>query len=261
MKTHTFAICAYKESKYLEECIRSLKKQTVETNIILVTSTPNSYIDNLCQKYEIPLYVNTGDKGITQDWNYAYKMADTDYVTITHQDDIYRKKYAETLLKDLQKVKKPIIFFTDYSELRGKEIVHDNKLLKIKRIMLFPLRFRCLYNSRFVRRRILSFGSPICCPSVTFVKENCPEVVFQHGFRASEDWQAWERLSRYKGAFVYSTKCLMYHRIHQESETSKILADNARSQEDYEMLRKFWPKPVARLLTRLYSTSEKSNEL
>ena len=42
MKTHTFAICAYKESKYLEECIRSLKKQTVETNIILVTSTPNS---------------------------------------------------------------------------------------------------------------------------------------------------------------------------------------------------------------------------
>jgi len=28
---HTFAICAYKESPYLRECIESLKKQTVAT--------------------------------------------------------------------------------------------------------------------------------------------------------------------------------------------------------------------------------------
>ena len=53
MKKHTFAICAYKESKYLEACIQSLKKQTVKTNIILVTSTPNQYIEDLCKKYEI----------------------------------------------------------------------------------------------------------------------------------------------------------------------------------------------------------------
>ena len=29
MGFHTFAICAYKESPYLEACIRSLKGQTV----------------------------------------------------------------------------------------------------------------------------------------------------------------------------------------------------------------------------------------
>jgi hypothetical protein len=96
---------------------------------------------------------------------------------------------------------------------------------------------------------------------VTFVKANCPKVVFQHGFRADEDWQAWERLSRCKGEFVYSTQVLTYHRIHEESETSKILEDNARTEEDYVMFRKFWPKPIAKLLTRLYGTSEKSNEL
>lgn len=261
MKKHTFAICAYKESKYLEACIQSLKKQTVKANIILVTSTPNQYIEDLCKKYEIPIYLNEGEKGITQDWNYAYKMADSDYVTIAHQDDVYHKDYAAELLKEVKKVKRPILFFTDYSELRGERIVHDNKLLKIKRIMLFPLRFRCLYNSRFVRRRILSLGSPICCPSVTFVKENCPSEVFHHGFRADEDWEAWEYLSKFKGAFIYSTKSLTYHRIHEDSETSNILADHARSQEDYIMFRKFWPKPIAKILTKLYSTSEQSNEL
>ena len=127
--------------------------------------------------------------------------------------------------------------------------------------MLFPLRSRFFWNNRFIRRRILSLGSPICCPSVTFVKKNCPEVVFQHGYRASEDWQAWEMLSRRKGAFVFCEDILMYHRIHEESETSKILGDNARIKEDFEMFQKFWPTPIAKILTKLYGTSEKSNNL
>lgn len=261
MKKHIFAICAYKESPYLEECIVSLKNQTVETNVILATSTPNDYITNLCKKYNISMFVNRGEAGITQDWNFAYKRADAEYVTIAHQDDVYHKKYVEILLKEMEKAKKPIIFFTDYCEIREGKTVHDNRLLKIKRIMLFPLRFKIMQRSRFIRRRILSLGSSICCPSVTFAKKNCPEEIFQHGFRASEDWQAWERLSRLKGSFVYSTMPLTYHRIHEESETSKILADNARMKEDFIMFRKFWPVPVARILTKFYSSSEKSNDL
>lgn len=46
---HTFAICAYKESEYLEDCIKSLKGQTVKTNIIMATSTPNDYVKNLAE--------------------------------------------------------------------------------------------------------------------------------------------------------------------------------------------------------------------
>ena len=38
---HTFVICAYKESPYLEECIQSLQAQTVSSQILMVTSTPN----------------------------------------------------------------------------------------------------------------------------------------------------------------------------------------------------------------------------
>lgn len=233
MLEHTFAICAYKESEYLEECIRSLKNQTVSTNIILATSTPNKYIKGLCDKYHIAMYVNNGEHGITQDWNFAYSRANTKYVTIAHQDDIYEPDYVENLLCYIKKAGKPIIFFTDYGELRDGKKVYDNKLLNIKRIMLLPLRQKLFWNSKFVRRRVLSFGSPICCPSVTYVKENCPEVVFKSGFRSDEDWEAWEMLSRREGAFVYCNKPLMMHRIHEDSETSKILGDNARTEEDY----------------------------
>ena len=61
-KNHTFAICAYKESLYLEECIKSLKNQTVKSNIIIATSTPNDHIKNLAQKYKIQLFINNGEK-------------------------------------------------------------------------------------------------------------------------------------------------------------------------------------------------------
>ena len=89
----------------------------------------------------------------------------------------------------------------------------------------------------------------------------CPEVVFKSGFRSDEDWEAWEMLSKRNGAFVYCKKPLTLHRIHEDSETSKILGDNARIKEDYVMFCKFWPKFIAKILTKVYGTSEKSNDL
>ena len=53
---HTFVICAYHESEYLENCIRSLKKQTTLSNVILSTSTPNQTIYALCEKYGNPFF-------------------------------------------------------------------------------------------------------------------------------------------------------------------------------------------------------------
>ena len=258
---HTFVICAYKESPYLGRCISSLLKQTVKSEILIVTSTPNEYISKIADKYDVPLIVNNGQGGIVQDWNFAYKQANTPYVTIAHQDDIYFPKYTEQMLRAMRFVKKPLIWFCDYAEVRNEKIVKKNKLLQTKRVMLLPLRIKPFWKSRFVRRRVLSFGCPICCPSVAFAKENLPNTVFKVGFRSAEDWQAWESLSKIKGSFIYNKNILMGHRIHEDSETSHILHDNQRKQEDYTMFCKLWPKWIARILTRAYSESEKSNEL
>ena len=259
--THTFAICAYKESPFLEECIQSILAQTVKTKVLIGTATPNSYIEGLAEKYNIPLYINTGDKGITQDWNFAYSKADTDLITIAHQDDVYLPHYTEEILAMIEKASNPLIAFTDYGELREGKPVVKSKLLTIKRILLSPLRLGIFKKSKFVRRRSLSLGNCICCPAVTFVKDNVPNPVFQHGFRSNEDWEAWEVISKLDGEFLYSKKVGMYHRIHEGSETSVIIGDNARTTEDLVMFRKFWPEPIARFIAKVYASSEKSNEL
>lgn len=258
---HTFVICAYKESQYLERCIKSLLKQTVQSKILIVTSTPNTLIRGLSDKYQIPLVINEGESGIVQDWNFAYRQAETPYVTIAHQDDIYFPQYTERMLTQMVEQKKPLIWFSNYAEIRQGHIVKRNKLLSVKRLMLSPLRIKFFWKSRFIRRRVLSFGCPICCPSVTFARDNLPPVIFSVGFRSDEDWQAWEKLSQIKGSFVYNYQILMGHRIHEDSETSHILQDNERTKEDYIMFCKFWPKWMAKVLTKLYSEGEKSNEL
>ena len=164
----------------------------------------------------------------------------------------------EIVLKHITRAKHPLLFFSDYYEIRDGKKVTSNKLLKVKRIMLLPMRIKAFQSSRWVRRRILSLGSPICCPSVTFVTENLPETVFENHYRACEDWEAWEKLSKKKGQFLYSTKLLMGHRIHEDSETTAAIGDNKRSKEEYEMFCKFWPDSIARLIFKFYSKGQNS---
>ena len=260
LKDHTWALCAYGESSYLEECIRSLEAQTVKSRIILSTSTPSAYIDGIAGKYGIPVFCH-GGSGIGRDWNAAYDLAETKLVTIAHQDDLYESTYTEEMLKAINRSREPILFFTDYEELRNGKRVHDNRNLKIKRIMLLALKGWSLRNSRFVRRRILSMGNPICCPSVTYVKEKTGETIFSTEMKVSLDWDQWEKQSWKKGAFVYSPKVLMLHRVHEGSETTKLIEDHTRTKEDLEMFRRFWPERIAKWLAGRYARSEESNEV
>ena len=106
---HTFVICAYKECEYLEELIESLENQTVKSTIIMETSTPNDFIFDMGKKHNIPVYVNKGEGGITQDWNYGYAQTTTEYVTIAHQDDRYAPDYSERMISAMEASKRPIV--------------------------------------------------------------------------------------------------------------------------------------------------------
>lgn len=261
-KDHTFSICAYKDSPYLEECLQSLQNQTVQGNIILCTSTPTEQIRQIAGKYQIPVYVNPIAAGIASDWNYALEQPETSLVTLAHQDDIYEPEFLESVLLGINRSDgQTIISFTDYYEISyGRKVyAKDFQNLRLKQALLFPLRIISLQENRWLRRRMLSFANPICCPSVTYVKDNIEVPVFQNQYKSDLDWQAWENLSRIKGRFSYVNKPLMGHRMYAESTTLQmIMTDNSRTREDFEMLKLFWPKPLARIICMAYSRSQRS---
>ena len=266
---HTFVICAYKESPYLEECIRSLKAQSVPSELILATSTKGPFLEELCRKYEISYQVRNGQSGIAPDWNYAFSLAKTKYVTIAHQDDRYEKDYAKEMIEWMERVDNPLISFSDYAEIRDGQICEKGRNLAIKRLLLTPLKQLSGAGKKGRKRFALRFGNAICCPSVTYNKEKIEEYLKEEGreelflehFRSNLDWQTWEWLSRKEGAFVYVPKRLMCHRIHEDSETTATIKDHQRKCEDYEMFCKFWPKSIAKCITGWYGKSEDDNQV
>ena len=258
---HCFALCAYQVNPNLEECVQTLLAQTLQTKIIMITGSPNDHISSVARKYNLPLFENPSPTNMGGNWNYAYKMADTDYVTIAHEDDLYDKDYAASVASAVQGRTSPLIIFTDYHELNEKTLIKDSRLLNIKRRMNAPFRLRAFQSSRFIRNRILSFGCSICCPSVTYNKAACTDFAFDEEFYCNLDWDAWTRISKSKGSFIYIPKPLMIHRIHEQSETTRLLKAGIRQAEDLKIFKRFWPDWIAGRLLRRYNEGAESNNL
>lgn len=259
-KEHTFVVLAYKESEYLEDCIKSVLNQKYKSDVVIATSTPNDYIDKMAKKYKLKVIVNKSDKkGIGVDFDFASNCVKNKLITIAHQDDIYDYEYSQKVVDAYNKYKDSIIIFTDYYEIKKDRKEYSNTNLKIKRILLFRLRFRNLSKFKFIKRSALRYGNAISCPAVTFVQENVPENKFDADMKCDIDWYAWEKLSKEKGRFIFIKDKLMGHRIDETTTTTKIINEGIRTKEDLIILKKFWPTPIAKLINRFYKKSEKNN--
>lgn len=258
-QNHTFCICAYKENPYLENCIQSILQQTVLGNVIISTSTPNQHIISLAEKYKLPMVVNHGEGSAADNFNFAYKQAKSELVTLCHQDDYYLPTYLEKILTYINKSDKMIILFTNYLEDREGKIVGNNMMLTIKNIINTPLRFPVFWKSKRIRKRLLSFGDPICCPSVTFHKKIIRSVPFDKKLSNSFDWKCWVELSALDGEFIYCPEKLMAHRIWGGSATTAMIKNTVRSKEDLEILCSLWPRPLAKGIFAVYRQAERFN--
>ena len=262
-RDHTFAVCAYKENPYLESTVQSLLNQSMASSVIISTSTPNAYIETVAQKLDVPMVVNPNPHYAGDDWNYAYDAADTPLVTVAHQDDYYESGFAAAILGaanqyDADELQ---VLFTDYYEIRDGERVDSNMLLAIKRMMNSPFKHAALNGSRFVKKRVLSFGNPVCCPAMTMVKRNLGPSVFDTTLRDSCDYKTLVELAFRGGRFVYVPQRLVGHRIYAGSATSKNLGEGIRQPENVEIMSMLWPPSVARAIARVYALSEKSNRM
>lgn len=251
---HSFVVCAYKESEFLEECIKSVLNQTVKSNVLLATSTPNDYIKNLCEKYSIEMFVNpVSGGGIGADWNFAVSCCKTNLVTVAHQDDIYLPGYLEGILKSYKPEERQILFATDYSQIIDGEVKENNRNMKVKRIISKQFNNRLLGDKKWFKHRCLSFGCPIGCPSVTLQTKYTTKTPYVTGLSMTLDWLTWLTLSDLEGRFVFVDEKLMLHRRHENSETANCVNNNIRPEEDLMMLQKFWIKPIALIIRKFFS--------
>lgn len=252
MTEHTFAVCAYQDSPYLEACIRSLKAQSVQTNVILCTSTPSPYIEKLAAAYEIPMFVRNGASDIQDDWNFAYEKAQTPLVTIAHQDDCYHRDYAKTVLECWKRYSDMIVFTSDCAIVKNGEVQKLGLVPFVKHVLRFPLRFHGLSNRTWVKQAALLFGNSIICPSCTYNKDKLGMPLFDSEFKFALDWDTMWKLTKVQGRFLCVERPLIYYRIHEAATTKACIVDDRRYREEMAMFEKIWPKPMVRLLMIFY---------
>lgn len=262
MKTiHTFIICAYKESPYLKTCIESCINQSSvkegHSNVMIYTSTPNTLIDTLAKKYQIDVFSTNGG-GIGHDWNQALSFVTTKYATIAHQDDIYLPTYGTEVIKSFKHSEGTNIVFTDYSENDAQDQLRPRNInLKIKH---FGLSLMSLFQAKWYQKRIYAFGNFISCPAVSYNMERLADFKFGEDLKMVVDWDAWERIMALPGKVTYIKQRLMYHRIHDASETTANTLDKNRETEEFMMYQRYWPTTIAKLLMRVYVNNQKGNQ-
>lgn len=252
---HAFAICAYKESPYLEQCIRSVLKQKVKTHVILCTSTPNAYIRTMAETYDLPLYVRTGKSDIRDDWNYAYNCADAEWVTLAHQDDVYRDTYTMELLQAIKRCGRRedvTMFLTDYRPLKHAHSTEPDLNCRIRRLLRIPLKSRRLAGMAWVRKATLALGNSICCPTVTYHKAKLGDSVFTSTYQYNIDWDTFLKLAGQTGSFLYVDRPLVYYRVHDGATSKAFIENHLREEEDRSMFRQFWPAWIVRCIMHFY---------
>lgn len=228
-----------------------------DSKVIIYTSTPNDYIRDIADKYEIPVYTKTGGS-IGKDWNNALSVVDTSYATIAHQDDIYLPEYGTGIIAEFEKNNNTNIVFSDYEENDEYDKIRKRSInLKIKTI---GLKVMSLFPWKSYQRRIYAFGNFICCPAVSYNLQRLTDFKFNERMRMAVDWDAWERIMKKDGKISYLPLKLMYHRIHADSETTATTIDKTREKEEQEMYERYWGKTIAGFLMRFYIHNQKSNQ-
>lgn len=271
---HAFVICAFGKSPYLENCIRSLLRQTAPSEIYIATSTPSEHIRRLARKYGLPLWVRQGESGIREDWLFAWREGGKRkrLITIAHQDDCYCRDYAKTVLAMYERYPDMTLFCSDYVTLKTREsrmadgtyypvqtrICAGDLVRLVKKLLRLPLRFRFYANRTWVKKSALIFGNSICCPSCTYNYSLIGDHMFDSGYSFALDWENLLSLAERPGRFVCVEEPLIAYRVHSGAATKKCIEDHRREADEASMFRKLWPDWMASLLMRFYKQSYKA---
>ena len=258
----------------MENCIRSLLRQTAPSEIYIATSTPSEHIRRLARKYGLPLWVRQGESGIREDWLFAWREGGKRkrLITIAHQDDCYCRDYAKTVLAMYERYPDMTLFCSDYVTLKTREsrmadgtyypvqtrICAGDLVRLVKKLLRLPLRFRFYANRTWVKKSALIFGNSICCPSCTYNYSLIGDHMFDSGYSFALDWENLLSLAERPGRFVCVEEPLIAYRVHSGAATKKCIEDHRREADEASMFRRLWPDWMASLLMRFYKQSYKA---
>ena len=112
---HTFVVLAYKESPFLEDCVKSVMNQQYNSDVVIATSTPNAFIDAIAEKYGLKVIARPEKdrgKGAASDFDFGLSVSETTLTTVANHDEIYDYNYSSEVVAYYEKHQDSCIIFT-----------------------------------------------------------------------------------------------------------------------------------------------------
>ena len=253
--SHSFVVPAYGDSPFLADCLASLRRQTTPAAVVITTSTPSAYIDQVAKEFAVPVLVNTGAGGIAGDWNFGLTATTARYVTLAHQDDVYRPMFLQRSLALLGSSRDGVMCFTGYQEIDDGGKAISSKISRVTHLLEWAALGKHTVVGPRRMKAFLSLGDPLPCSSVTFDRARLPEFSFSADYSCDLDWDAWVRLLADGHRFVRSPERLVARRHNPLTETSRAIREGVRQREDLQMFRRLWPRPLADVIALAYRAS------
>ncbi|HUZ13238.1 MAG TPA: glycosyltransferase family 2 protein [Caulobacteraceae bacterium] len=250
-RDHAFVVLAYRESPFLEGCLACLRAQTLQSQVLITTSTPSKFIAGVAEAYGAPVIVNPRRDGIACDWNFGLRATAARFVTLAHQDDTYAPDFLAQTLEQFER-RDAVLCFTGYQEVDDEGRPKSSRISRAKHLIeLITLGRRHVVRG-FALRTFLSFGNPLPCSSVTFDTSRLGDFNFTPHYAANLDWEAWWRLRERGETFLRAPTRLVGRRHNDLTATSRLILDGTRRREDLEMFRHAWPRLIADVIAAAY---------
>lgn len=230
---HSFVIIAEGENDNLEECIKSIKKQSVKTNVLLITDNENDFVMDIASEYGLGVMIYHEDEMMNK-YNFALTCVSTELVTIVNQNDIYDRNYAKEVLKVYKNNPKASLIFTNcYEIFKDKKNIRNKRLFK-RRMMVKWLKYSKFNNKKYFKKLALKYFNALYPSSVTYVTSNLPHPFFED-YSIYNEWVSYNKLVGDNLAWVYIETPLVAYR-------SDALVDSKENTLLKKQIYKlFWP--------------------
>lgn len=207
----TIILPVYNAERYLKQCIQSIVNQTYKDfELIVVDDASTDSTSQILKEFakkdsRIQLHRNTANQGVAYTMNKAISFANGQYITIMNADDIMLPERLKLSIKFLKANPNYICTGTQVDLINNKDEVVGHKE--------FPTSHEKIYNSMLTI-------NPVQHSSMTINKDLLPEdfTFYNNNYRVSEDLDLLTRLQKY-GKLHNLPETLIQYRIHDESLT------------------------------------------
>jgi glycosyltransferase involved in cell wall biosynthesis len=215
----TVCIPVYNPGLFLEASIDSILAQNyTEFKLLVIDDNSVEPVKQIIGEYSDPrieFHQNQENLGLVGNWNKCLKLAQGDYVTVFHQDDIMHPENLQQKIALFEANPDVGLVFSDIQRIDSQGRILGRHLSPHPQV-------NSILTGDQLFALIAASGNIISCPSVVMSRKCYQRLgLFDSRLQFAVDLEMWMRIATSYNV-GYLANPLVYHRVHPDQETRRF---------------------------------------